>query len=167
MEILSDTLLVEMLPSYRAVSKERRARQKDKFIFFDPGVRNALLGRLSPAHLGREELGNLFEQWMILQIIYYNRLHAKGWRLSSYRDAMGVEVDLIIETATKCLVVEFKSSVNAYDKMFRGLVRFEQVARRRVERYLVYRGEHQQSFGHLGLALPFTAFLESVVPDLD
>lgn len=26
---------------------------------------------------------------MILQILHYNRLHGKGWRISSYRDAMG------------------------------------------------------------------------------
>ena len=34
MEILADTLLVEHVPSFKGVDKRRRARQKDKFIFF-------------------------------------------------------------------------------------------------------------------------------------
>ena len=166
MEILADTLLVELLPSYTAVGKERRARQKEKFVFFDLGVRNSLLGRRNPAYFTREELGSLFEQWMILQILYYNRLHGKGWRISSYRDAMGVEVDLVIETGAECIAVEFKSSTRIYEKMFRGLVRFEQIARRKIKRYLVYQGEFEQRFEHLGLAVPYRKFLDTVVPGL-
>ena len=166
MEILADTLLVELLPSFTEVGKERRARQKDKFIFFDLGVRNSLLGRRNPAYFSREELGSLFEQWMILQVLYYNRLHRKGWRISSYRDAMGVEVDLVIESGTDCIAVEFKSSSRVYEKMFRGLVRFEQIARRKIKRYLVYQGEFEQRFEHLGLAVPYRRFLDRVVPEL-
>ena len=166
MEILADTLLVELLPSFTEVGKERRARQKEKFIFFDLGVRNSLLGRRNPAYFSREELGSLFEQWMILQILYYNRLHRKGWRISSYRDAMGVEVDLVIESRTECIAVEFKSSSRVYEKMFRGLVRFEQIARRKIKSYLVYQGEFEQRFEHLGLAVPYRKFLDTVVPEL-
>ena len=167
MEILSDTLLIELLPSYREVSKERRARQKEKFMFFDLGVRNSLLGLRNPAYFSREELGSLFEQWMILQVIYYNRLHKKGWRISSYRDAMGVEVDLVVETGAECIAVEFKSSSRVDEKMFRGLVRFEQIANREVKRYLVYQGEFEQRFEHLGLAVPYGIFLATVITGLD
>ena len=166
MEILADTLLVELLPSYTQVGKERRARQKEKFVFFDLGVRNSLLGRRKPEHFSREELGSLFEQWLILQILYYNRLHKKGWRISTYRDAFGVEVDLVIETAGGCIAVEIKSSTRAQEKMFKGLLRFEQLARRNVNRYLVYQGEFEQSFENLGTAVPYRNFLESVVPEL-
>lgn len=166
MEILTDTLLIELLPSYTDVGKERRARQKEKFIFFDLGVRNSLLGKRDPAYFSREELGSLFEQWMILQILYYNRLRRKGWRISSYRDPLGVEVDLIIESGAECIAVEFKSSTKVYEKMFRGLVRFERVAQRKVKRYLVYQGEFEQRFEHLGLAVPYRKFLEDVIPEL-
>lgn len=93
-------------------------------------------------------------------------LHGKGWRISSYRDAMGVEVDLVIETGAECIAVEFKSSTRVYEKMFRGLVRFEQIARRKIKRYLVYQGEFEQRFEHLGLAVPYRKFLDAVVPAL-
>lgn len=167
MEILSDTLLVELVPSYRDVGKERRARQKDKFIFFDPGVRNFILGKQAPASFDREERGHLFEQWIILQIIYYNKLHRKGWRISTYRDAMGVEVDLIIETNTRCLAIEIKSSSRVQEKMFKGLVRFGEITNRRIERYLIYQGEFEQRFENFGVAVPYRKFLEQTVSQLD
>ena len=167
MEMLSDTLLVEWVPNYKGVGKERMTRQKDKFIFFDLWVRNTLLGRQSTSSFGREELGGLFEQWIILQVIYYNRLFRKGWRISTYRDAMGVEVDLIIETDSECLAVEIKSSSRAQEKMFKVLIRFGEITGKDLKRYLIYQGEFAQHFDGLGQALPYRQFLDEVIPQLD
>ena len=166
-EILTDTLLVEIVPSYKEVGRERRARQKERFIFFDLGVRNSLLVKQRPASLTREEMGSLFEQWLILQVIYYNQLHKKGWRISSYRDAFGVEVDLVIETHRQCIAVEIKSSVKAQEKMFKGLVRFAKVANRDITPYVIYQGEFEQRFEDLGSALPYEKFLGEILPQLD
>ena len=166
MEILSDTLLIEIIPSYTDVDKKRRARQKDKFIFFDLGVRNFLLGRQSTSSFSREEFGHLFEQWFILQIIYFNKLYKMNWKISTYRDAMGVEVDLVIDTPDECLAIEIKSSVKAQEKMFKGLNRFEQISNRQLRKYLVYQGEFEQDFDRLGRAVPYQTFLEKVLPAL-
>ncbi len=166
MEILSDTLLIEIIPSYTDVDKKRRARQKEKFIFFDLGVRNSLLGRHSASAFSREEYGHLFEQWFILQIIYFNKLYKKNWKISTYRDAMGVEVDLVIDTNEACLAVEIKSSVKAQEKMFKGLNKFEQISSRQLEKYLIYQGEFEQNFDRLGCAVPYQKFLEEILPNL-
>ncbi|MCP4605539.1 MAG: ATP-binding protein [Proteobacteria bacterium] len=167
MEILSDTLLIEIVPSFKGVDKNRRARQKDKFIFFDLGVRNALLGRTNKSGFSKEDWGHLFEQWMILQVLYYNRLYKKNWRISTYRDAMGVEVDLIIETNTSTLAIEIKSSGKAYPKMFKGLNKLANIAGRTFQNYLVYQGEHTQNFENLGNAVPYQIFLNVILPGLD
>ena len=166
MEILSDTLLVELIPSYKDVDKKRRARQKEKFIFFDLGVRNSLLGYKSATAFSRQELGRLFEQWFILQIIYFDKLYKRGWKISTYRDAMGVEVDLVIETSEVCLAIEIKSSTRAREKMFKGLNRFEQITHRQLKKYLVYQGEFEQNFDGLGHAVPYQKFLEEILPKL-
>ncbi len=166
MEILSDTLLVEIVPSYTHVDKKRRARQKEKFIFFDLGVRNFLLGRQSASSFSKEEFGHLFEQWFILQIIYFNKLYKKNWKISTYRDAMGVEVDLVIDTQEVCLAIEIKSSVKVQEKMFKGLNRFEQISERHLRKYLVYQGEYEQDFERLGRAVPYQNFLEEILPAL-
>lgn len=167
MEILSDTLLIEIIPSYTDVDKKRRARQKEKFIFFDLGVRNFLLGRQSTSSFSREEFGHLFEQWFILQIIYFNKLYKMNWKISTYRDAMGVEVDLVIDTPAECLAIEIKSSVKAQEKMFKGLNRFEQISNRQLRKYLVYQGEFEQDFDCLGRAVPYQTFLEKILPALN
>jgi len=166
MEILSDTLLIELIPSYTDVDRKRRARQKEKFIFFDLGVRNFLLGRQSTSAFSREEFGHLFEQWFILQIIYYNKVYKKNWKISTYRDAMGVEVDLIIDTHKVCLAIEIKSSIKAQEKMFKGLNRFEQTSNRQLIKYLVYQGEFEQDFESLGRAVPYQKFLGDILPKL-
>lgn len=166
MEILSDTLLVEHIPSFTNVGKERRARQKDKFIFFDLGVRNALLGRTTASGYSKEEFGHLFEQWLILQVLYYNRLHKKNWQISTYRDAMGIEVDLIIDTGSEVLALEIKSSSSVHKKMFRGLKKLSELTGRSFRKYVVYQGEHEQSFDELGRAIPYTTLLDRVIPKL-
>jgi len=167
MEILSDTLLIEILPSYTEVDEKRRARQKEKFIFFDLGVRNFLLGKQDFSAFSREELGKLFEQWLILQIIYFNKLYRKNWKISTYRDAMGVEVDLVVDTGEKCLAIEIKSSIRVQEKMFKGLNRFEEIANRPLTKYVVYQGEFEQSFDRLGRAVPYQKFLEEIIPELN
>jgi len=166
MEILSDTLLIEMIPSYTDVDKKRRARQKEKFIFFDLGVRNFLLGKQRTSAFSREEFGQLFEQWFILQIIYYSKIYKKNWKISTYRDAMGVEVDLIIETNEVCMAIEIKSSARAQEKMFKGLDKFEKISNRQLIKYLVYQGEFEQDFEQLGRAVPYQKFLEDILPKL-
>ncbi len=165
-QILADTLIIEYIDSYKEVNKERRARQKQKFLFFDLGVRNSLLGKGGIETFSKEEKGQLFEQWLLLQVIYYKKLHHKPWRLSCYRDAMGVEVDLIIETSHKCFAIEIKSSAKVHKKMFKRLNQFEAIAKRDVSKYVVYQGEHSQNFQELGQALPYKKFLEDVVTAL-
>ena len=109
----------------------------------------------------------MFEQWFILQIIYYNKLYKMHWKISTYRDAMGVEVDLIIDTQEVCLAIEIKSSVKAQEKMFKGLNRFEQISNRQLRKYLVYQGEFEQDFDRLGRAVPYQMFLEETLPALN
>lgn len=167
MEILSDTLLIEIIPSYTEVPKARRARQRERFIFFDLGVRNSLLASQHPVSFTAQELGNLFEQWLVLQVIYFKRLRGADWRISSYRDAAGVEIDLIIETRNTLLAIEIKSSTKVQEKMFRGLRRFAEISKREITPYLVYRGEFEQRFDGLGMALPYQAFLSKLLPQLD
>ena len=130
------------------------------------GVRNSLLGKQGAGAFSKEDLGQLFEQWFILQVIYFNRLYKKGWKISTYRDAMGVEVDLVIETNEVCLAIEIKSSPRAQEKMFKGLNKFEKITKRQFKKYLVYQGEFEQNFDELGYAIPYQIFLERMLPEL-
>jgi predicted AAA+ superfamily ATPase len=157
-EILKDTLIIEQIGSYVAVEKRRKARQREKFIFFDLGVRNAVLGKAG-AIFSREEMGRLFEQWLILQVIYLNRLMNGQWQIMSYSDDSGIEVDLIIKTANKLMAIEIKSAVRLQPKMTQSLEKFEKITQDAVEKYIVYQGEEKQRFDDGTLGLPYTEFL--------
>ena len=165
MQILEDTLLIERIPGYTAVDQNRRVRQKDRFIFFDLGVRNAILDK-HEGSFSNTELGNLFEQWLILQCVYYKRLNRLRWRLMSYRDSGGIEVDMILETATGLKAIEIKFGNRVSGKMFKNLVRFAEVCKQPCEKIIVYRGEFTQQFEH-GTAIPYKIFLEEILPGWD
>ncbi len=96
--ILEDTLFIEKVPSFTEVDSRRKARQRERFIFFDLGVRNAILRRFA---FSAEEYGRLLEQFLILQTIYANKTLEKNWRVCSYRDDGGIEIDFIIDTGTE------------------------------------------------------------------
>lgn len=163
MEILQDTLMIEIIPSFTNVENERRARQKDRFVFFDVGVRNALLGRQG-GNFSKEERGRLFEQWLVLQTVYFARLYQKPWKISAYRDAMGVEVDLIVETDSRIAAIEIKSSAKAHDRMFAGLEKFQKLVKKPVTKHVVYQGDTVQVFEYLGQVSPYRHFLSEVLP---
>lgn len=116
LQVLEDTLLVFRIPAYDSRAPNRRVSQRDRFIFFDPGVRNALL-RSHTRTPTQTERGHLFEQWLLLQTLFYARAHRHPWRVSAYRTDGGAEVDFVVEAGRQTLAVECKagSTVRAAD----------------------------------------------------
>jgi uncharacterized protein len=55
-QILEDTLLIHRIESYGEIDSKRKARQKDRYVFFDVGVKNAILrqhrNQFTPTQLG-------------------------------------------------------------------------------------------------------------------
>lgn len=109
-QILEDTLLGFLLKPFHA-SVRKRQRKNPKFYFFDLGVQNTLARRLSiHLHPGTYEYGNLFEQFIILEIYRLIHYHKKDWELFYLRTKDDVEVDLIIDRpGEKTLLLEIKS----------------------------------------------------------
>lgn len=161
--ILEDTLLIEKIPSFIDIIGKRRAQQKEKFIFFDLGVRNAIL-KIVENNFTNTELGFIFEQWFILQCIYYNRLMFKNWKISTFRTDQGDEVDLIIETPDKIFAIEIKYSNKLSEKMCNGLNFFGQVVKaKKVQKYLIYIGDETQIFAKNITAINFQRFLSDII----
>jgi len=162
--LLEDTLLMFRLPAFSPRGKiSRRLSQRDKFLIFDVGVRNALLGThrrpVSP-----DQKGVAFEQWLILQIIYLNRLLRKDWRLSSYRTEGGAEVDLVIERDDDILGIEIKSGRNVSRADTRGLISLaETVGRYKpVRKWVLYGGDRRQLLDNGVRVLPYLEALDEL-----
>jgi len=147
-QLLDDTLLAFRLPAFvPRVATSRRVLQRERVFLFDVGVRNALLG-LHRRPLSPDQVGPVFEQWVILQILYLNRALRKGWRFSSYRSEGGAEVDLVIEAERELIGIEVKAGRNVSPLDTRGLMSLgELVGRRRpFKKWILYRGERRQRF---------------------
>jgi uncharacterized protein len=163
-EILQDTLLVHRLSCYNAIDSKRKAVQKEMFILFDLGVRNALLGKEENTFTPTE-LGKHFEQWFICQIIAFNAYHEKAWKLHYYRDDKKNEVDLIIDTGKHCVAIEVKYAERFNTAFIKGLKAFQEVCLKPVNPYLIYRGSEIQMRDNISVE-PYQIFLSKTLPTL-
>lgn len=109
-QILQDTLVGYVVPGFhRSVRKSQQ--QPAKLYLFDLGVQNYLndLVEVVPKP-GTSHYGDLFECFIVLEILRLNEYSRKDHHLSYYRTQAGVEVDLILTKAHKDILVEIKSS---------------------------------------------------------
>jgi predicted AAA+ superfamily ATPase len=115
--VLEDTLIGEMLPSFRLRPK-RRVVAADKFYFSDVGVANFLAqrGGLSP---GSELYGKAFENWVLHELRCYNAYRERFARLAFWRLSSGIEVHFIINQL-EC-AIEAKSSARIREDHLKGL----------------------------------------------
>jgi len=155
-QLLDDTLLAFRIPAFvPRVTTSRRVLQRERVFLFDVGVRNALLG-LHRRPLSPDQVGTVFEQWVILQLMYLDHALRKGWRFSSYRSEGGAEVDLVIETNRALIGIEVKAGRNVSPSDTSGLQSLEDLVGRkhRLEKWIVYRGERKQRFDNGVVAWP-------------
>jgi predicted AAA+ superfamily ATPase len=164
-QLLEDTLLAFRIEAYRPRRAVRRISQRDRFVLFDLGVRNALLGvHRHPA--SATERGSLFEQWVILQCLYFIHAHRLPWRVVAYRTDAGAEVDAILDTGERLLALECKLGRHVGASDLRGLRSFAEVAERPVSAFVLFQGERAQSLDHGIRAVPYLDFLMTELPRL-
>jgi uncharacterized protein len=120
--ILEDTLIGSFLPAFTK-STTKRLVKHPKFLFFDTGVRNALLGRAGvPLSEGTAEFGRSFEHFVVLELLRVNAYREKSYRFSYYRTSNGSEVDVVAESPDgETWGVEIKASTDPNLKTAAGL----------------------------------------------
>jgi predicted AAA+ superfamily ATPase len=110
-EILEDTLIGFMLPSFHE-SVRKRQRANPKFYFFDGGVVRALSRTLSvPLVPGNYDYGRAFEAFVVNEL--YRLIHYGDfeWSLSYLRTKDDAKIDVIIDRPGGArALVEIKSA---------------------------------------------------------
>jgi predicted AAA+ superfamily ATPase len=162
-QMLEDTLLAFRVPPFTPKRSPRRVSQRDRLLIFDVGVRNAVLGTLRQRQTPGE-LGSLFEQWLVLQCLYFVRAHHLPWRILGYRTDSGAEVDMVIDLGAEFLAVECKRGRNVNTADVRGLKSFMAVAQKPVSGYVVFTGDRAERLGDRVLAVPYLEFLRTTLP---
>ncbi len=144
--ILETSYIIFLLrPFYKNFNK--RLTKMPKLYFYDTGLACSLLGIQNKNQLaGHYSKGNLFEAFIISEIIK-NRLN-KGQEPGCYywRDKTGNEVDCILELSNSLLQIEIKSGKTIADDYFDGLIYWNKLAgKKNSNPYLIYSGDETQT----------------------
>jgi predicted AAA+ superfamily ATPase len=115
-QILEDTLIAYLLPSFRG-TKSRKAMASPKFYFFDLGVVNALLNRFE-LNLDSAVQGSALESIILHELKAYLSYNNKDQELSYWRTLSKIEVDFLVGTEA---AIEVKCSSRVTERDEKGL----------------------------------------------
>jgi predicted AAA+ superfamily ATPase len=121
-EILIDTLLGYLIPSFM-LTKKRRTIQAPKFYYFDVGIANYLRNRRN-IQLGSVDFGHAFEHFIIQELIAYLGYYDKNEHLSYWRTTSGYEVDVILGEGN--IAIEIKATEEIQPRHLKGLKAFQE-----------------------------------------
>ncbi len=142
MSVLEASFIVFRLPVHSRNFRKRLVKSP-KMYFYDTGLATRLLGIESPQQLHTHPLrGALFENWVVAELLKGRHNKGKKPNLHFWRDSLGLEVDVIVESGQHLQPIEVKSGTTIADDWFNGLARWSDLAGTAVKRqYLVYGGE--------------------------
>lgn len=127
-------------PYHRNYNK--RITKSPKLYFYDTGIVCSLLGIRTPQQLERHPLkGQLFENFVIVEMLKY--FLNKGFRPNLYfwRDQTGNEVDLLVDEGGKLFPIEIKSAQTFRPDFFKGVHFFNKISGNAPRQgYVVYGG---------------------------
>lgn len=107
----------------------KRVIKSPKIYFTDTGLACYLLGIETVEQLLKDPLyENLFENWVIIELMKARFNQAMDPRLYFYRDVSGKEVDLLVQKGSRLIPVEVKSSHTFSPSFLQGLEYFHKQA---------------------------------------
>ena len=105
-EVLEDCFIIERIEPIIKSSKRKRLTRSCKYLFFDLGVRRAC-AQEEPI-LAKQIVGELFEQFIGLEISRHLRSQQISGQLKFWRDPSGPEIDWVIAFSNKMIPLEVK-----------------------------------------------------------
>jgi len=105
-QILEDCLIAERVEPLTQSKTRKKLTRSEKILFFDLGVRR--LAAREGTRLSRETLGQIFEQFIGLELLRYAHGKSAAVKIRFWRDPSGPEVDWIIDEEGTYTPVEVK-----------------------------------------------------------
>ena len=150
--VLGASFIVFLLrPHYKNFNK--RLIKMPKLYFYDPGLNCSLLGIETKKQLLTHSLrGNIFESFMLSEILK-NRYN-KGFDSDIYfwRDKTGHEIDCLIEKIGRLIPIEIKSGKTLTKDQFKNLIYWNKLSKTDPKKsYVIHGGDSTQkrSYGNL------------------
>lgn len=119
--ILETSFIIFRLQPYHS-NFNKRIVKMPKLYFYDTGLAVALLGVENAEQLKLHPFrGSLFENMVVVDFLKKRYNSGKSNNLFFWRDNVGNEIDLIIETVQKLFPVEIKSGQTITNEFFKGI----------------------------------------------
>jgi uncharacterized protein len=144
-------ILIRLEPYFENFGK--RLIKSPKIYFADTGLINYLLGIDTVEQLATDSLyGNIFENWVIVELMKARYNQATDPRLYFYRDVSGKEIDVLFQQGSNLVPIEIKSSKTFSPSFIKGLQYFhKQVQQKAKGGAVIYGGEKCQKIGSFQL----------------
>jgi uncharacterized protein len=156
LSVLETSYIIHRLPAWHT-NIGKQVVKAPKLHFFDSGLACYLLGIREMEQLRLHPLrGAIFESWVISEIYKANVHRGIQPDLFHYREARGLEIDLLILKGQDMDAVEIKSGATITADFFKNLERFpgrlkDEGKMRRIQSHVVYGGNtsQQRSYAHV------------------
>jgi predicted AAA+ superfamily ATPase len=157
-QVLEETFVGFWLRPY-ARRGRKRLLTTPRFLFFDPGVRNAAAGLPPERSILASEGPRLFEQWVGLELQYRSSYLGSGHGVSFWRPASGAEVDYVWQSPREDIPIEVKWTARPQPSDARHLEAFLAEYPSRARRGLVVcRCERAERLTDRVIAVPWNQF---------
>ena len=167
--ILEAGFIAFHLPAF-SVRHRKRLVKMPKLYFHDTGLACWLLGIREAGQLRTHPLrGEVFETWVVSEVLKHRTHRGESGGLSFYRDRNGAELDLVVEEADGLTLVEAKSSATPASTLLDGVRRVRphiQDLRPRCDAAVVYGGEEVQQ-RTVGRLIPWRLVRSAAPPRVD
>jgi hypothetical protein len=152
LSVLETIYIVHRLPAWHP-NIRKQVVKAPKLHFYDSGLLCYLLGIREPEQLRLHPLrGAIFESWVVSEISKACLHSGIQTNFFHYREARGLEVDLLIERGQEFAAVEIKSGATINEDFFKNLKKFsgriQDRQRTKLQKYVVYCGEMSQKRSH-------------------
>ncbi len=160
LNLLEVSCLAVTVPAY-AVSRSKRLIKSPKLYATDSGLACHLSGITDPATLvGSPQIGPLFETYVLQHLLAYADLLPANPAVLYWRTVRGDEVDFVVETPTRLLPIEVKTSRSLGKRDLRGVTAFlKEYGETTPIAVVLYGGREWLRPAHDVVAIPWSAFV--------
>ena len=143
--VLEASYVVFQLPPFYANIRKRLVKSP-KLYFYDVGLASSLIGIEHAGQMATHPLrGALFENAVVVEALKYRFNRGYRSNLSFFRDARGLECDLLYENGNGIGAIEIESGATVASDDFNALNRVAQVLPQISGKAVVYGGADRQS----------------------
>ncbi|MEK6733928.1 MAG: ATP-binding protein [Pseudomonadota bacterium] len=140
LSILQTSFIIFLLQPHHNNFNKRLVKQP-KLYFYDTGIASYFLGIKRPEDLLIHYMrGNLFENFVINELIKFQYSQGNEHNLFFWRNNHGNEVDIIIDQGTELIPIEIKSSQTINHSFYTGIKYWQSLSKTNTS-YIIYGGD--------------------------